>query len=231
MNMNQHSIDPLTGQMRLVCEIVCHLLQGIRGMNRPDGIPGDLDIYIYIETKLLSNGGYFACLLALLRYQRVLSEPVGCVDRMLCESNLVTLDVAHVTVSEIVPNYRNTLNNVASDRLKIVILDHLATNDSVVRRALHTSESLDWYKRIFLYFISTSTSRLNLVEGIFAKLANQHLRLKFYSLVAHLETRLEEDTACHNNALQPLVWHRSANGILRKTEGVRNVLSSHYGYR
>ena len=131
MYMNQHSINQSTGQVQLICEIVCHLLQGIRGMHRPDGLPGDLDIYN--ETKLTSNGGYFAYFLALLRYQRVLSEPVGCVDRMLCESNLVTLVVAHVTVFEIGLNYWNTLNHVVSDRLKIVNLDYLAINDWYVR--------------------------------------------------------------------------------------------------
>ena len=97
-------------------------------LNRPLG-----DLSIYTEMKSTSNNGYFTYFPALLLYQRVLSVPDECVGRMLCESNFVSLGVAHVTVFEIDPNHWNTLNHVVSDKLKIVNLDYLATNEWYVR--------------------------------------------------------------------------------------------------
>ena len=76
---------------------------------------------------------------------------------------------------------------------------------------------LEWFNRRklnFLHFIPTNSSLIPLVEGIFAKLTNKHLKRAVYASMAYLETRFKY-VDNHNN-LRSFVCPKSADKILAK---------------
>ena len=103
-----------------------------------------------------------------------------------------------------------------------IILDNYSTHKH--------REVLKWLeqrKRIYLHFIPTSSSWLNLVESFFAKLTKQHIKRSAYTSVAHLEACLKEYVENHNKVPQPFVWTKSADEILEKIERAKMALPAH----
>ena len=104
---------------------------------------------------------------------------------------------------------------------------HIILDNYSAHRHRHVMEWLDRRKRIYLHFIPTSSSWLNLVEGFFAKLTRQHIKRSAYTSVAHLEACLKEYVESHNQAPQPFVWTKPADEILAKIERAKKALPAH----
>lgn len=100
-----------------------------------------------------------------------------------------------------------------------IILDNYSTH-----RHREVMKWLARQKRIFLHFIPTSSSWLNLVEGFFAKLTKQHIKRSAYTSVAHLEASLKEYVENHNKSPKPFMWTKSADEILEKVERAKKAL-------
>ena len=94
-------------------------------------------------------------------------------------------------------------------------------------------EVLRWIergKRIFLHFIPTSSSWLNMVERFFRTLTDRQIRRGVFTSVKELEaitdckTRLAEYIDTYNENPQPFVWTKSAKQILDKDGRARQAL-------
>ena len=82
---------------------------------------------------------------------------------------------------------------------------------------------LEWIergKRIFLHFIPTSSSWLNMVERFFRTLTDRQIR-------RGVEARLAEYIDTYNENPQPFVWTKSAKQILEKVGRARQTLGHH----
>ena len=69
-------------------------------------------------------------------------------------------------------------------------------------------------KRIFLHFIPTSSSWLNMVERFFRTLTDRQIRRGVFTSVKELEARLAEYIDTYNENPQPFVWTKS--GLLKQ---------------
>ena len=100
-----------------------------------------------------------------------------------------------------------------------IILDKYST---------HThAKVLDWIeqkKRIFLHFIPTSSSWLNLVERFFCTLTQKQLRRGVFCSVAQLEQCIQNYIATHNENPKPLIWTKSVDEILDKVGRAKQTL-------
>ena len=88
-------------------------------------------------------------------------------------------------------------------------------------------EVLRWIergKRIFLHFIPTSSSWLNMVERFFRTLTDRQIRRGVFTSVKELEARLAEYIDTYNENPQPFVWTKSAKQILDKVGRARQAL-------
>ena len=100
-----------------------------------------------------------------------------------------------------------------------IILDNYATHKH--------EEVLRWIergKRIFLHFIPTSASWLNMVERFFRTLTDRQIRRGVFTSVKELEARLAEYIDTYNENPQPFVWTKSAKQILDKVGRARQAL-------
>ena len=100
-----------------------------------------------------------------------------------------------------------------------IILDNYATHKH--------EEVLRWIergKRIFLHFIPTSSSWLNMVERFFRTLTDRQIRRGVFTSVKELEARLAEYIDTYNENPQPFVWTKSAKQILDKVGRARQAL-------
>ncbi|MCY4159272.1 MAG: IS630 family transposase, partial [Bacteroidetes bacterium] len=82
----------------------------------------------------------------------------------------------------------------------------------------------DWIeqkKRIFLHFIPTSSSWLNLVERFFCTLTQKQLRRGVFCSVVQLEQCIQNYIATHNENLKPSIWTKSVDEILDKVGRVK----------
>ena len=103
-----------------------------------------------------------------------------------------------------------------------IILDNYATHKH--------EEVLRWIergKRIFLHFIPTSSSWLNMVERFFRTLTDRQIRRGVFTSVKELEARLAEYIDTYNENPQPFVWTKSAKQILEKVGRARQTLGHH----
>ena len=82
-------------------------------------------------------------------------------------------------------------------------------------------------KRIFLHFIPTSSSWLNMVERFFRTLTDRQIRRGVFTSVKELEARLAEYIDTYNENPQPFVWTKSAKQILEKVGRARQTLGHH----
>ncbi len=92
-----------------------------------------------------------------------------------------------------------------------IVLDNYSTHKH--------AKVLDWIeqkKRIFLHFIPTSSSWLNLVERFFCTLTRKQLRRGVFCSVAQLEQCIQNYIATHNENPRPLIWTKSVDEILDK---------------
>ncbi len=101
-----------------------------------------------------------------------------------------------------------------------IVLDNYAT---------HKHEKvLAWIerrKRIFLHFIPTSSSWVNLVERFFAMLTQKRVRRGVFTSVPALEKCLREYLRSYNENPRPLVWTKAVDGILEKVHRGRRTLT------
>ena len=101
-----------------------------------------------------------------------------------------------------------------------IVLDNYAT---------HKHEKvLSWIehkKRIFLHFIPTSASWVNLVERFFAILTQKQIRRGVFISVPHLEKCLREYLESYNENPRTLVWTKTVDEIVDKIRRGRTVLS------
>ena len=112
---------------------------------------------------------------------------------------------------------------VPKDQEIHIILDNYATHkhDLVL-------EWIEKQKRIYLHFIPTSSSWLNLVERFFATLTEKQLRHGIHTSVSDLEACLKEYLKVHNADPKPLVWTKSVKEILEKVGRAREKLDNQY---
>ena len=103
-----------------------------------------------------------------------------------------------------------------------IILDNYATHkhEEVLRWIEHG-------KHIFLHFIPTSSSWLNMVERFFRTLTDRQIRRGVFTSVKELEARLAEYIDTYNENPQPFVWTKSAKQILEKVSRARQALGHH----
>ena len=116
---------------------------------------------------------------------------------------------------------RKVEKTVPKDQEIHLILDHYATHKH--------AKVLDWIerqKRIFLHFLPTSASWLNLVERFFSTLTRKQLRRGVFHSVDHLEACLKDYIETYNENPRPLVWTKSAREILEKVERAKQTLAA-----
>lgn len=111
--------------------------------------------------------------------------------------------------------------SVEKDQQIHIILDNYST---------HKHENvLEWIekkKRIFLHFIPTSSSWLNLVERFFGMLTEKQIRRGVFTSVGHLEECLKNYLDTYNENPRPLVWTKSVEEIMEKVSRGRKTLAS-----
>ncbi len=81
-------------------------------------------------------------------------------------------------------------------------------------------------KRIFLHFIPTSSSWLNLVERFFGLLTDKQIRRGIFTSVCDLECKILDFIEKHNENPRPFVWTKSAGEILEKVGRARSALNN-----
>jgi len=80
-------------------------------------------------------------------------------------------------------------------------------------------------KRIYLHFIPTSTSWLNLVERFFQTLTEKQIRKGVFNSVVHLEECLKNYLDTYNENPRPLIWTKSVKEITDKVGRGRSALA------
>ena len=101
-----------------------------------------------------------------------------------------------------------------------IILDNYATHKH--------KDVLEWIerkKRIYLHFIPTSSSWLNLVERFFSTLTEKRIRRRVFTSVAHLEECIKNYLETYNENPRPLVWTKSVEEITKKVGRGRRALA------
>jgi len=79
---------------------------------------------------------------------------------------------------------------------------------------------------LFINFIPTSSSWLNLVERFFADITGRRIRRGAFASVAELETAIDNYLEEHDTAAKPYVWTKTATEIVDKQRRVREKLES-----
>ncbi len=101
-----------------------------------------------------------------------------------------------------------------------IILDNYSTH-----RHKDVLEWIDSKKRIYLHFIPTSSSWLNLVERFFSTLTEKQIRRGVFTSVAHLEECLKNYLDTYNENPRPLIWTKSVKQITDKVARGRSALA------
>ena len=81
-------------------------------------------------------------------------------------------------------------------------------------------------KRVYLHFIPTSSSWLNLVERFFGMLTQKQLKRGVFTSVAELEQKIIAYIDNNNKNPKPFVWTKSAEEILGKVSRARSTLDN-----
>lgn len=124
---------------------------------------------------------------------------------------------------EVLKFLRKVEKAVPKDQEIHIILDNYSTHKHAT--------VLDWIekkKRIYLHFIPTSSSWLNLVERFFATLTEKQLRQGVHTSVPELEACLDQYLELYNQEPKPLVWTKSVEQILEKVGRAREKLDNQY---
>ena len=102
-----------------------------------------------------------------------------------------------------------------------IIVDNYATHKhEKVRNWLKRN------KRVFLHFIPTSSSWLNLVERFFGVLTARQLKRGVFTSVDALEQKIIEYIDHNNKQPKPFVWTKSSEKILEKVNRARATLNN-----
>jgi len=102
-----------------------------------------------------------------------------------------------------------------------IIVDNYATHKhEKVRNWLKRN------KRVFLHFIPTSSSWLNLVERFFGVLTEKQLKRGVFTSVGELEEKIIEYIDQSNKHPKPFVWTKSTEEILEKVNRARLTLNN-----
>jgi transposase len=102
-----------------------------------------------------------------------------------------------------------------------IILDNYATH-----KHPNVLEWIEKKKRIFIHFVPTSSSWLNLVERFFGILTDKRLRRGVFTSVNELEAALKDFIERHNKSPKPFVWTKSTEEILEKVGRARERLNN-----
>ncbi len=102
-----------------------------------------------------------------------------------------------------------------------IILDNYSTH-----KHKDVLQWIDRKKRVYLHFIPTGSSWLNLVERFFSKLTEKQIRRGVFTSVAHLEECLKNYLDTYNENPRPLVWTKSVKQITDKVARGRNALAT-----
>jgi transposase len=102
-----------------------------------------------------------------------------------------------------------------------IILDNYATH-----KHPNVLEWIEKKKRIFIHFVPTSSSWLNLVERFFGILTDKRLRRGVFTSVKELEAALKDFIEQHNRSPKPFVWTKSTEEILEKVGRARERLNN-----
>lgn len=102
-----------------------------------------------------------------------------------------------------------------------IILDNYATH-----KHPNVLEWIERKKRIFLHFIPTSSSWLNMVERFFGVLTEKQLRRGVFTSVQELEACLTDFIEHHNKDPKPFVWTKTTEQILEKVGRARTRLNN-----
>ena len=90
-----------------------------------------------------------------------------------------------------------------------VILDNYAAH-----KHPKVTQWLDRHPRFVFHFTPTSCSRLNAVEGFFAKLAKQRLKLGMFRCVVELQATINRFFAETNDNPKPFAWTADPDKII-----------------
>jgi len=102
-----------------------------------------------------------------------------------------------------------------------IILDHYSTH-----KHAKVIEWIERKKRVFLHFIPTSSSWLNLVERFFCTLTEKQLRRGVFCSVAQLEQCIHDYLETYNENPQSLVWTKPASEILSQVKRAKEALNA-----
>ncbi len=102
---------------------------------------------------------------------------------------------------------------------------HIILDNYSPHKHAKVMEWIERKKRIFLHFIPTSSSWLNLVERFFSTLTEKQLRRGVFTSVADLEQCIDNYIKTYNENPRPLVWTKSVDEILRKVERAKKTLN------
>ena len=80
-------------------------------------------------------------------------------------------------------------------------------------------------KRVYLHFIPTSSSWLNLVERFFGLITERQIRRGVFTSVEELEEKIMTFIHEYNKERKPLVWTKSAEEILHKVKRAKTSLA------
>lgn len=121
--------------------------------------------------------------------------------------------------------YKEFLKKVESQTDKDKDLHIIVDNYSTHKR----EKIQNWLKRnklVFLHFIPTSSSWLNLVERFFGVLTEKELKRGVFTSVDELEQKIIAYIDNNNKNPKPFVWTKSAEEILEKVSRARSTLDN-----
>jgi transposase len=102
-----------------------------------------------------------------------------------------------------------------------LIVDNYATHKHAKVRAW-----LERHPRFHFHFTPTSASRLNAVEGFFAKLTRQRLQRGVFKGIVDLQTAINRFLAETNDNLKPFTWTADPDAIIEKVRRGKQALES-----
>lgn len=103
---------------------------------------------------------------------------------------------------------------------------HLIVDNYATHKHEKVKNWLKRNKRVFLHFIPTSSSWLNLVERFFGVLTERQLKRGIFTSVKELEQKIIEYIDKQNENPKPFVWTKSVEEILEKVNRARSTLDN-----
>ena len=103
---------------------------------------------------------------------------------------------------------------------------HIIDDNYATHKHEKVKHWLNRNKRVFLHFIPTSSSWLNLVERFFGVLTEKQLKRGVFTSVDELEQKIIAYIDTNNENPKPFVWTKSAEEILGKVNRARSTLNN-----